>query len=33
MTYQQLLEPFTAKDMWQSFNYDILETYGDSWIK
>ena len=33
MTYQQLLEAFTAKDVWQSFNYDILETYGDSWIK
>ena len=33
ITYHQLLEAFTAKDLWQSFNYDIYETYGDSWIK
>ena len=33
MTYKQLLEAFTAKSTWSSFNYDIFECYGDSWIK
>ena len=33
MEYSMLVETFTAKDISQFFNYDILEIYGDAFLK
>ena len=33
MEYSMLVETFTAKDISQFFNYDILEMYGDAFLK
>lgn len=33
MEYSMLVEAFTAKDVSQFFNYDILEIYGDAFLK
>ena len=30
--YPQLLEAFIGKDITQSFNYDIMEFYGDTFL-
>lgn len=33
MEYQMLVEAFTTKNISQFFNYDILEIYGDAFLK